>query len=269
MEFCMKLARMALLLLGTVACTNVDETEHCIETQYGKIVNEHMSVGINATPITQATCFSLTDVNFPAGDTPEQLEAQTSDPVTLTSDLTITYAYDPATILAVFKAKRSSEAAELEIQNAIRSGYRSALASWSIKDIFSPARAALDDSVRSHIQRKLGNRAIIRQVFVRNLKVPASIEQARIAAAQQEQILDKAQKQSIIDSVTARSLVIKAQSEAEAKRLEAASYAANPALLQLEATKALANGLASVCAKSTTCIIGGSALDLYTPKRLP
>ena len=106
-------------------------------------------------------------------------------------------------------------------------------------------------------------------VFVRDIKAPQSIEQARIAAAQQAQVLDKAQKQFTIDSVNARAQVMTAQASAEAKRLEAASYATNPALLQLEIAKANAEGLARACAgpQVTTCVIGGTTADIGMLRR--
>ncbi len=173
-----------LILMAAMACTSVDSTEHCIETRYGAITKEKMGQGLNSTLTTEANCFSLTDQNFPANaEGKEPIEAQTRDPVTVIGDVSIVYAFDPATIVSVFNAKRSQVAVEVEIQNAIRSGYRSALAGWSVADIFSNRRAALDDSVRAHIQRKIGERAVIRTVFVRDVKVPPAIEQARIEAA--------------------------------------------------------------------------------------
>ena len=259
---------LSVMSLGLVACTSVDSTEHCVETRYGKVVNEKMSTGLNPTILTTATCFTMTERNYPAGGAKEMITAQTQDPITVEGDVAIVYKYDPATITQVFVEKRTPEAAEAEILNGIREGYRNALSSWTIAEIFQN-RAALSDSVRGHIQRKIGNRAIITNVFVRDIKAPQAIEQARIAAAQQAQVLDKAQKQFTIDSVNARAQVMTAQASAEAKRLEAASYATNPALLQLEIAKANAEGLARACAgpQVTTCVIGGTTADIGMLRR--
>ena len=51
--------------------------------------------------------------------------------------------------------------------------------------------------------------------------------------------------------------------------LEAASYATNPALLQLEIAKANAEGLARACAgpQVTTCVIGGTTADIGMLRR--
>lgn len=264
--------RRSLLVVAVgllAACTQVDSTEYCVETRYGKVVNPRMATGLNMTILTDATCFTMTEKNYPVLATgKEMIPAQTQDPITVEGDIAIVYKYDPGTIFKVFEEKRTPESAETEIVNAIREGYRNALAQWTISEIFAN-RAALSDSVRNHIQRKIGARAIIQQVFVRDIKVPAQIEQARIQAAQQAQVLDKAQKQFTIDSVNARAQVMTAQASAEAKRLEAASYATNPALLQLEIAKANAEGLARACAGPavTTCVIGGTTADIGMLRR--
>ena len=244
-------------------CSSVDTTEHCVLTRYGRIIEPRMSTGLNFTPLAKATCFSMTDKNFPDAGGKETMEAQTRDPITVVGDVGIVYAYDPATILQLFEDKRTPEAAEAEILNAVREGYRNALASWTVSQIFSADRASLSDSVRSHIQRKLGGRAIVKQVFVRDIKAPAAIETARIEAAKQAQILDRAIKQFQIDSVNARATVIGAEAQATAKRLEAQAYSQNRELLQLRIAEAQAKGLSEACKGVTTCVIGGSVMDSW------
>lgn len=258
-------APLALLVL--MACTSVDSTEHCVLTRYGKVVQEKMGTGLAWTPIADATCFSMTDQNWPEGaNAKEAVEAQTADPVTVTGDVSIVFAYDPATVTQLFLDKRSSSAAEVEVLNSVREGYRTAMAGWTVAEIFSERRAALADSVRAHIQRKLGNRAIIKRVFMRDIKIPQAIEQARIAAAQQAQILDRAQKQYTIDSVEARAQVLKGEADAKVQRLRADAFAANPTILQLEIARAMADGLSNACKGVTTCVIGGSVLDSWKNK---
>ena len=258
--------RRALLVVAVgllAACTQVDSTEFCVETRYGKVVNPRMKTGLNLTVLTDATCFTMTEKNYPVLATgKEMIPAQTQDPITVEGDVAIVYKFDPATIFKVFEEKRTAESAETEIVNAIREGYRNALAQWTISEIFAN-RAALSDSVRNHIQRKIGTRAIIQQVFVRDIKVPAQIEQARIQAAQQAQVLDKALKQFTIDSVNARAVVMSAQASSEATRLSAQSYISNPKLLELEIAKAYAGGLSEACKGVQTCVIGGSVMDSW------
>jgi regulator of protease activity HflC (stomatin/prohibitin superfamily) len=254
---------IALLTLVSLAgCTTVDQTEHCLLTRYGKVVEDKMDNGLSFTPFTHAECFTLRDQNFPAasdGDHKETMEAQTKDPLTVTGDVAIVYAFDPSNIKQIYMEKRTQDAAEVQILNAVRDGYRSALAGWTVADIFSARRVELGDSVKAHIQRKLndpkvGNLAVIKQVFVRDIKVPPQIEQARIASTQQAQKLNQAQQQLAIDSMNARGQIIKAQGIAETNRLTSLSYASNPKMLDLEIAKALSG----LCGQATTCVIGAS-----------
>lgn len=251
----MKRFLLAPIVFAFAACTSVDQTEHCLLTRYGNIVDDKMSPGIHATPFTSAKCFSLTDQNFPANAAEkETMEAQTKDPMTVVGDVAIVYAFDPANVKDVYLEKRSQDAAEVQILNAIRDGYRAALAGWSVSDIFSAQRSVLGDSVRVHIQRKLGKLATVKQVYIRDIKVPPQIEASRLAAVNQALVLDKAQKQLAIDSMNARGQIITAEATSRAKQLEAQSYNSNPKLLDVEIAKALSN----LCGKSTTCIIGAS-----------
>ena len=255
------LSLFALFILG--ACSSIDQTEHCIQTRYGKIINDKLDNGLQPTPFSKVTCFTLRDQNFPNPEEhsadKETMEAQTKDPLTVTGDVAIVYAFDPTKIRQIYLEKRSQEQAEVQILNAIRDGYRSALAGWTVAEIFSARRADIGDSVQAHIQRKLndpriGQLAIIKRVFIRDIKVPPQIEAARIASTQQTQKLNQAMQQLAIDSMSARSKVITAQAQAEANRLTSISYASNPKMLDLEIAKALAG----LCGQATTCVIGAS-----------
>jgi regulator of protease activity HflC (stomatin/prohibitin superfamily) len=255
---------LASLVLVLGGWTVVDSTEHCVLTRYGRVVERKMDTGLNFTPFANATCFSMTEQNFPAAaDEKETMEAQTRDPVTVLGDVAIVYSYDPGTIFEVFMEKRSPDAVETEIRNSIREGYRNALSGWTVAEIFSARRPTLADSVRAHIQRKVGNRANIQQVFVRDIKIPEQIERQRIAAAEQAQILDRAQKQFVIDSVNAAAQVIKARGEAEAKQLQARSYESNPRLIELDMIKAWSTGIGEACKGVTSCVLGGSVVDSW------
>lgn len=265
-------AALAAAMLAVVGCTTVDQTEHCILTRYGKVVEDKMDNGLNLTPFTSANCFTLRDQNFPASTgsdaEKETMEAQTKDPLTVTGDVAIVYAFDPGNIKQIYLEKRSQDQAEIQILNAVRDGYRSALAGWTVADIFSAQRAALGDSVKAHIQRKLndpkiGQLAIIKQVFIRDIKVPPQIEAARIASTQQAQKLNQAQQQLAIDSMNSRGAIIKAQGVAETNRLTSLSYASNPKMLDLEIAKALS----AICHGTQTCVIGASPNSLLGIKQ--
>lgn len=257
-------ALVVMMLMISGSFTRVDSTEHCVLTRYGTVIKRKMPTGLNFTPLSEPTCFRMTQRNFPESDEgKEVIQATTADPVTVEGDVAITWSYNPGSIYQVFLDKRTPEAAETEVLNAVREGYRNALNAWTVNRIFSAERARLSDDVRRQIQAKLGNRATIHQVFVRDIRIPPQIEQARIEAARQAQVLDRALKQFTIDSVNARAQLLKAEADAQAKELEARSYAANPALLQLEAAKAMSQGLSQACRGVTTCVIGGSVMDTW------
>lgn len=257
-------ALLVLLIMVSGSFARVDSTEHCVLTRYGTVIKRKMPTGLNFTPLSEPTCFRMTQRNFPdTEDGKEVIQATTADPVTVEGDVAVTWSYNPGTIYQVFLDKRTPEAAETEVLNAVREGYRNALNAWTVNRIFSAERARLSDDVRRQIQTKLGNRATVHQVFVRDIRIPPQIEQARIEAARQAQVLDRALKQFTIDSVNARAQLLKAEADAQAKELEARSYAANPALLQLESAKAMSQGLSQACRGVQTCVIGGSVMDTW------
>lgn len=247
-------------------CTVVDQTEHCVELRYGNVVKEKMGNGINGTVINDAECFTLVEQNYPVDpDEPETMEAQTGDPITITGDVSIVWKYPDDVYNKVFLVKRNHNAAEIEVKNAIREGYRTALAGWKVEDIFSSERAALSDSVRAHVQRKVGSLAEIKVVFVRDIKIPEAIEAARINAAKQAQVLDQARKQYEIDSVNSSRKILVARGDAELQRVQSEILTKNPAMMQLEVARAQAEAFGKVCAGPaiTTCILGGSVMDTW------
>lgn len=259
-------------LVAIVGCTTVDTTEHCILTRYGEVVNKQMSAGINWTPVSNATCFKMVEHNYPGGTDKdgqplaEVMDAQTSDPITVTGEVALVYAYDPATIYQVFLEKRSPDQVEIEITNSIRSGYRAAIGKFSVAELFSN-RERFSDSVKVAIQRAIGHRAKITNLFIRKIEVPKVIEDARIAAATQAQILDRQLKEVAIAEAKSKSVVMLAEGDARANQLRANSYSSNPKLLDLEIAKATAEGFSNVCAHSSTCILGGSLADVWALKR--
>lgn len=263
----MRRALLLLLLFPLVSCATVDETEYCVKTRFGEVVDQQMARGLVGTwLIYEVTCFDMTDQSFPDGRDEAEVEviqAQTSDPVSLNAELQVIWRYDPETIYQIFLEKRQEAAVELEIRGAIRSGARNALNSFTIDEVFSDQRERVESAVEEAIQRSVGNRAIIVNAFLRNLQAPQAIEQARIAATRQEQRLQEARRQFQIDSVDAEATRVTAEAEAYRREVEAVAYNSNPELLQLRTAEAMANGLAQACGNAQTCIIGGNVVDRF------
>jgi regulator of protease activity HflC (stomatin/prohibitin superfamily) len=254
------------LLAGVLAsvlggCRTIDTTEHCVATRYGKVISEKGEPGIASEIMKDWECFPLTDQNFPSNDKTEKMDVQTSDPVTLEAELAMVYAYEPGTIYNLFLTKRSDEAVESEILNSLRSGTRDAFSGWSVAEVFSEQRAHLADSIKVYVQKKLGDRAVLKQVYVREIKAPQSIEAARIASAEQSLRLSQARQQAQIDSVNANAKLFTARADAQTIDLKGKQYQENPKMLDLE----IARARSAICSgKSlTTCVLGGSVADIW------
>lgn len=257
-------AMMSLIVaLFASGCAFIDQTESCIKTRYGKVVKRDLEPGIEGTwGIYDVTCFTLTEKEVE----PVTMSAASKDQLTVTADVSVIYAFDPATVYEVFLDKRSQKAAEDELMKAIRDGYMRAINQFTVEEIFSAGDLGrLSTAVREQIQDKIGGMVEIKRVYVTNLVVPQQIEQARIQKARRDLEYQEAQRQAQIDSVKAYGQYIAAELAAKAKEVTAEAYRRNPALLQLE----IAQHLKELCQGVQTCVIGGSVADLlpFQPRR--
>jgi len=141
----------------------------------------------------------------------------------------------------------------------------------SCLEIFSSERVYLADSVKAHIERKLvTDRGVplarISNVFIRDIDTPPAIEQMRIAAVRQAQVLDSVQTQFTIDSVSSQRDLMQLTNAATAARLEGEAYAGNQQLLQLRIAETMAEGISRACsgAQVQVCVLGGSVMDTWT-----
>lgn len=260
----------ALLLVGTTACgTRVPEYAHGIETSYGSISNPNVAKGFNFEgPGTDTYLIPLTEQNYPAADddpktaSAERIDnAPTRDSLIIAGDVAMTWRYNPATVVEVFKSKRNTSgdiqaAVVFEIANALRDGFRSAVSTMTTDDLIGPNRSAFDTVVKDAVQKKLGARYVVEKIFLRGIHLPEAIANARTRIQAQETALKEAQNQRAVAEAQSEADIAKARGEAESNRLRAQSYAQNPAVLQLEIAKALQN----VCAQATTCVLGPSVV---------
>lgn len=259
-------------IAALAACERVDETEHCVETRYGNVTQEKAKEGLNAAILVDYTCFKLTEQNYPGGANAKEVidNAPTKDSTLIAGDVAMTWQYDPTTVFAVFKAKRNPDAVLFEIQNALRDGFRSAVATQTTENLLGPQRAVFDSVVKIHVQRKLGAIARVNKIFIRGIVLPKALTAARERIVKQAADLREAQNKKEIAEANAaekiaesrgeaESKLILAKSEAESKRLLAASYAQSPKIVELEIAKAYSQ----ICGEADTCILGASALDKF------
>lgn len=262
----MRKAIAGLALLALTACERIDETEHCIETRYGNVVRDKVPPGLEPAVFVDFTCFPLTEQNYPpqredgpAGSNKEIIEnAVTRDSTIIAGDVAMTWQYNPGTVPAVFRAKRRPDAVLFEIQNALRDGFRSAVATQTTESLLGPQRAAFDTVVKNAVQKKLGTMATINKVFIRGIVLPPTLTDARNRIVQQAADLREARNKQEIATANANAAIAVAKGEAESKRLLAQSYAQNSKIIELEVAKELAK----ICGAATTCVLGGSVMDL-------
>lgn len=254
---------MVVMLCTLNACfTVVHQTEQCVETRYGKVVNPRMDNGLNSTIIDVANCFPVTDQNYPeSGGEAHEFEASTSDPVIVNGKITVVYNY--TNIDQLFIEKRTEQAAHVQMMSALNEGITVATSKFTIDQLFGPQRAVYGDSIKAVAQRKAGPHIIIKTVFLRDLTPPPGIAKARVEAAQKETQLVAAKRQLAIDSAMANGIVIKATADAKKAELDARALATSPEVLKLRAAQAMAEGLGKMCTGTQTCIVGGNVLDKW------
>lgn len=266
------LAMMAVVpLISACNSTTVNRNESCIPIKWGDVVQETpLDPGFKLYFVTKARCFDMRDQQFPDpeqmdGQESIQMTAQTNDPLTVTGDVTVVYRIRAGSALEVYDTKGTEEALEQELYAAIREGYRNGIVQYSVDELFSGRRTELDGQVQGFIQNKIGRDGLVEivSVFIRDITAPPEIERLRTQAASRDQMLDQERKQFQVDSIAALRTVMVATAKADSVRLTAQAFNENPALLELRATEAFAEGLGRICEGVQSCIVGGNVLDRY------
>lgn len=259
-----------LSLFILAACSSVDETEHCVVTRYGAVTEEKAGSGLNSVLFSDLTCFPVTQQAFPSGEggenaPSEQVPIITGDSVALSFDVAMDWHYTDAA--RAFTVKRSHERVLQELSNGLRSGARDAGATIRMNSLFGAARAGLDEVLREAVQKQLGPYLAVDRVYIRGISMPEGISKAWAQAATARAGQQQAKDQFVSDSLNIRRTIMAA--EAEARKSELANRATNTIPLEVRVAAEYAKGLANVCAKAATCILGGSVMDTWTDGRRP
>jgi regulator of protease activity HflC (stomatin/prohibitin superfamily) len=248
----------------------VDATEHCVETRYGKVLNEKTGNGLVSTNTTHLTCFPTIQQQFPGGHltngeaASEHIEFLTRDSVMVGVDFALNWDYkDP---YQAFLTRRSHEAVLSELSNAMRSGAREAGATIGLPDFFGAKRAGMDVIFQEAFNRQMSKYAEIKKVYINHVTLPKTIQDAWLATQTSQAQQKQAIAAFITDSLNARRTVVTAAAGAEKMRLENQAMAVSPAVIQLRIAETMANGMARVCSGAQTCILGGSVMDTWKNK---
>lgn len=257
---------VALILLIT-ACSFVDETEHCVRTRYGKVVDQKVQSGLRSTIIWDFTCIPTTQRPYPYGKGGEEAPSVTVGAVTndsVTVDMKIAVDYTVIDGWAAFVAKREYDRVVQEVGNAIVSGSRQAVGQLKAFQLIGEELAGAEDSLQMAIQRNVNGYIRIDRVYIRDPGIPDNITKAWGEAAVARANQQKAKDQFFTDSLNGMRTVVLARAEAEKRRLEIQAMATSPVVLELEKTKAFAAGISNALSRCTSnCIIGGDVLQRY------
>ena len=221
-----KLLGLGLMFGGiAVAAANtvvvVDVGEVGVKHFLGKVDPVPLGQGVHViNPLASVEIMSIREQSFPARGQVEQIEAQTSEQMNVTLEVSLLYRIDPARAPDLFDRIGSEDLIEQSIVlNAIRNGVRDAVATKSINDIFSPDRARVANDMMEAIQLKADDRIDVIEVFLRDVQAPPTVRQAIDEKLQREQQVAAEKFQTEIIEERALQEIAAARGLAEAQRI--------------------------------------------------
>ena len=199
----------------------VDVGEVGVKHFLGKVDPVPLGQGIHViNPLASVEIMSIREQSFPPRGQIEQIEAQTSEQMNVTLEVSLLYRIDPARAPDLFDRIGSEDLIEQSIVlNAIRNGVRDAVATKSINDIFSPDRARVSSDMMAAIQLKAGDRIQVVEVFLRDVQAPPTVRQAIDEKLQREQQVAAEKFQTEIIEEQALQEIAAARGLAEAQRI--------------------------------------------------
>ncbi len=187
----------------------------------GKIDPDPLTEGVHfVNPLAEIEKMSVREQSFPAGGDVEVIEAQTSEQLNVTLEIAILFKLDGATAPELFRRLGSEANIKRSIVlNALRDGVRSAVATKSINQIFSPERREIAGEMLREIQIKAGDRIEVVEVFVRDVQAPPRVREAIEARQEREQEVEAERFQTEIIQERALQAIEEAKGLAEAQKI--------------------------------------------------
>ena len=210
---------VALVLLNAVVLIGVGEVgvKHFLGTVDPRPLDQGMHV---VNPLASVERMSVREQSFPAQGGIEQIEAQTSEQLNVTLEVSLLFEINGANAPDLYDRIGSENQIKRSIVlNAVRNGVRDAVATKSINEIFSPDRRELAISMKEEIQAKAGNRIDVVDVFVRDIQAPARVREAIEQKLEREQQVAAQVFQTQIIQEQARQQAEEAKGIAEAQRI--------------------------------------------------
>ncbi|MDH5588792.1 MAG: prohibitin family protein, partial [Gemmatimonadota bacterium] len=187
----------------------------------GKIEPLPLAQGIHVVnPLADIEKMSIREQSFPADGGVERIEAQTSDQLNVSLEVSIIFKLDGTNAPQLFQRLGSERSIKNSIVlNSVRNGVRDAVATKSINEIFSPNRRDLATEMKVEIQAKAGDRIEVLDVFVRDIQAPPTVRQAIEEKQQREQQVAAEKFQTEIIQERAQQAIEEARGLAEAQRI--------------------------------------------------
>ena len=167
----------------------------------GRIDTVPLEQGIHViNPFASIEKMSVREQAYPQDGSVEQIEAQTSEQLNVSLEISILFRLDGTNVPDLFQRLGSETQIKRSIVlNAVRNGVRDAVATKSINQIFSPDRREVANDMLREIQAKAGDRIEVLDVFVRDVQAPATVRQAiEDKLAREQQVASEAFQTDII-----------------------------------------------------------------------
>jgi len=209
------------LLAASNAFTVIAVGEVGVKHFLGKTDPVPLTEGVHfVNPLAEIEKMSVREQSFPAGGGVEVIEAQTSEQLNVTLEIAILFKLDGARAPSLFQ--RLGTEANIKssiVLNAMRDGVRSAIATKSINQIFSPERREIAADMLREVQDKAGDRIEVVEVFVRDVQAPPRVRQAIEARQEREQEVEAERFQTQIIQERAQQAIEEAKGVAEAQNI--------------------------------------------------
>ena len=210
---------LVLVVMNTVVVIRVGEVG--VEHFLGRVSERPLDAGVRViNPLATVERMSVREQSFPAQGSVEQIEAQTSEQLNVTLEVSIIFQINGGNAPSLYQRIGSENEIKRQIVlNAVRNGVRDAVATKSINEIFSPNRRDVADAMRTEIQAKAGDRIEVRDVFVRDIQAPSRVREAIEQKLEREQQVAAEEFQTQIIQEQARQQAEEAKGIAEAQQI--------------------------------------------------
>lgn len=215
------LGGMGVLILVASTVTVIGVGEVGVKHFLGSVDQDVLEQGVHfINPLASVEKMSTREQNYPQDGTVERMEAQTSEQLNVTLEVSLLYRFDGARAAELYQRLGTEENIRNRIVlNAVRNGVRDAIATKSINEVFSPNRRELATAMHDAIQDKAGDRIEVLEVFVRDIQAPETVQAAIEAKLAREQQVAQEVFQTEIIQEKAKQAIEDAKGIAEAQRI--------------------------------------------------